>query len=393
MNKNAVQNQDIYLALFVVWSITAASIIVLVDHQLYYLGLALLVMVEVFTVTKIINYAALISLVIASSIYLVAYYSIYPFSVSTLMQPGLIVLILMVSAAIGVVFTNTLSRMFNRLQTDVQILTDLMQYDRETGLLRWQYVNQKMDDELARSRRYHKMFSVVMIEPANVDYDRMDDERRDEINQSIAKLIIQTCRTNVDIPFLGKAFGVILPETDADGATGFAKRLLISAAQREFLDLRIAIASFPNDAVTSEELLRNCETALRMAVSSGDTILRFDAIRLPEKSDIATPEEYAPGLPVKGTKKVQQLMESMEPEEYLLAVHDFYDMTELSQIQTMLAHIADIQNVQMLEYAEGRLLFKLKSDIALSGKQFVGFKGLNIKNVQSSGKLIEIELG
>jgi GGDEF domain-containing protein len=393
MNKNSVQNQDINIALFVVWSIIASGSIVYFDRQLFILGLALLVMIEIFTITKIIDFAWLVSLIIASVIYWAAYYSIYPFGLSTILQPGIVNLIFIITALIGVMVTNTLSKIFGRLQTDVQILTDLMQYDSDTGLLRWQYMHQKLNDELARSRRYNKKFSIVMIEPANTAYDRADDEKRREINQTMARLIMQTCRTNVDIPFSGKAFGVILPETDAEGSVNFARRLVIHAAHKELLDLRIAIAAFPDDAVTIEEMIHACETTLRMAMTSGETILRYDATQLSKKSAEETAENYNPGGLVQGTKKIQQLMENKEPDEYLLIVHEFYHMADLSLIQSMLADIADIQDVQILEYTEGQLIFKIKSDAVLSESQFVNFKELNFKNLQFSGKLIEIEMG
>jgi GGDEF domain-containing protein len=287
------------------------------------------------------------------------------------------------------------------LYTDLQLLTDLIQYDAETGLLRWQYVRQKMDDELTRSRRYKKNFSLIMLEPANSVINDVSDDRRKEINQNIAKLLTQTCRINVDSPFFGQHFGVILPETDADGSVGFAKRLLVNSAHRVLLDLRIAIVSFPDDGVTTEELISACEKTLKKAMTSDEAIVRYDNAYQAQPTKTMVPLEPKPSMsptplpppmPEAPPKKANNYLDNLETDESLLAFSKFYRMTDLSLIKANLAHIKEIKKVSLLEYTSGRLLFKINSNTVLTDKDFSNLRGLRIKGIRSFGKMIEIEL-
>jgi hypothetical protein len=47
-----------------------------------------------------------------------------------------------------------ISKTYHKMQTEIQILSNLIQYDADTNLLLWQYVRKKIDDELTRSLRY-----------------------------------------------------------------------------------------------------------------------------------------------------------------------------------------------------------------------------------------------
>ena len=284
MKTNPTNNQDNYLAILSAWSIFAASGILILDHQMCFLGLAILVMIVIFSVTCLFPYASYISMITGSAIYLAAYFSIFPFSWSEIIIPGCVVLIFFITAGLGTYVMNRLNKIYIRLQTDVQLLTGFIQYDSETGLLRWHYVRQRLDDELVRSRRFKKSFSLLMMEVVNYSHEFPEDEKYRKINQSISRLLSQTCRSNIDIPFGGDHFGVILPETDSDGSVGFAKRLLKDSARKELLDLRVGIVSFPDDAVTSETMIDACEVALKEAVTSEETIVRYDEIRKPNST-------------------------------------------------------------------------------------------------------------
>jgi GGDEF domain-containing protein len=392
MNTRSVQNQELYIALFVVWTIIVAGGLSVFDRQLFILDMALLVMIVIFAVTRIANYVQYVVPVIASVIYLATYYSIYHFQLNSMQHPAIVIVAFLATAGVGIVITNALGKKFSHLQTNVKILTDLMQYDSETELLRWSYAQHKIDEELTRSRRYKKKFSIALIEPVNTAMQQMDEERRREINQGMAKLLLQTCRTNVDIPFSGRHFGVILPETDCAGSISFAKRLLVSAAHREYLDLRIAVVSFPDDVVTSEEMIAACEMTLKSAIASGENVLCYGSIQGQEQPLNETSDEIVAESRMSGLKKIQLLLENLEEDEFLLVINDFYQMADLSMIQSSLMEIRDIRDIQMKEYVDGRLIYKLSSDVILSDKQFNNIRQLDVKKIQSAEKLIEIEL-
>ena len=392
MNPNPEPNQDNYPAILAVWSILAASGVVLIDQQTFVLALALLVMIVIFTITRLFSYSSFISMLVGSGIYLAVYFSIFPFSFESLTTPGSVVLIFAATAGLGTMVMRKMNTNVGRLHTDLQLLSDLIQYDTETGLLLWQHACQKLDVELARCRRYQKNFSIIMLEPANTTYENLGVGNRKESNLRIAKLLLQTCRIDVDIPFTGHHFGVILPETDAEGSVEFAKRLLANSARKALLDLRISIACFPADGVTPEELIFACETALQVAVVSEQTIVRYDKIHESAESDAFSSNDSGSYPSELLTKKANNYLENLGPDESLLTFLEFHNMADLSLIQENLADIKEIEDVSMLEYSEGRLIFKLKSKANLSGEQFSDLRGLHIKAIRAVEKSIEIEL-
>ncbi|HBO33620.1 MAG TPA: hypothetical protein DD636_02600 [Anaerolineaceae bacterium] len=278
MKTNQSNNQETYLIIFLVWLIFATSIVLTINQQTSVLGLAVLMMVVMLTFTSLFPRSSQILTLIGSIIYLVVYYSIYPITWASITTPVIVVLMFFITEAFGSFVLRKMNENYHRMQTNIDLLNNLVQYDSETGLLKPQYLYPKLDDELTRSRRFKHQFSIVMLKVACGAVAGTEGRESAEIDQMIAKLLLQNSRTRIDIPFLHNQFGVILPETDMEGATIFAKRLLEKSMQVSLLNMRIGISTFPNDAITTEELVKDCEAALQEAQVSGKAIVRYDEI-------------------------------------------------------------------------------------------------------------------
>jgi GGDEF domain-containing protein len=391
MNTNSTPNQDIYSALLAVWSILAASAVMMIDQQTFILALALLVMIVIFTITRPFPYSSMFSTLAGAVVYLAVYFGIFPFSLAALTVPASVVVIFAATAGVVTFVMRRINSGVGRLHTNLQLLSDLVPYDPETGLLLWQHARQRLETELARCRRYQKSFSLIMLEPANTADESLGDEARKELNRRITKLLIQTCRTDVDTPFTGHHFGVILPETEAAGAEKFADRLQANSVQI-LLDLRIAVVSFPTDGVTSDELITACETALQAAITTEQTIVRYDSLKKTEALDVVAPNEPGTNVPEPAPKKANDYLETLEPHEYLLTFLEFGNMADIPLVQENLKNIQEIDHFTLLEYSKGRLVFKLASKATLSDQQFSNLSGLHVKAIRTAGNSIEIDL-
>ena len=371
MKPNSLPNKNInvFMTLISLWTITAVFGIVLFDSQISILALALLAMILILTILQVFPFASLVSCIAASVIYAATYFSIYPFTfqLSALRTPLIIILIFIVTALISSVIVRKISKSNAILQKDLQILNELIQYDPETGLLIWQHALQKMSIELARCQRYKKKFSLVFIEPAEKPMLNRSDADRAELSAAIARLIIENCRLDVDLPFCGHHFGVILPETDAEGAVMFAKRLLSRSNRTELLDLRIGTVSFPVDGVTTDELISSCDAALQTANANEQSIVRSDTIREIEKTNSpeAIPDELPElkNTPLKKSNKNEFI--SLGNNEYLLCFANFTNIGDLPLVEETITDFADIKSVDVVNYRDNRLELKLKSQKAI----------------------------
>ncbi|MFZ3151473.1 MAG: diguanylate cyclase [Anaerolineaceae bacterium] len=278
MQNNRSNSQETFLPIFLVWLIFAVGIMFTNNQQTSVLGLAVLIIVVMFTFTSLFPRSSQILTLVGSIVYLVVYYSIYPFTWASISTPLSTTLIFFITEALGSSLLRKMNENYHRLQTNIDLLNNLVQYDSETGLLKPQYLYPKLDDELTRSRRFKHQFSIVMLQVKNGADAGIKDGKSVEIEQMISKLLVQNSRTRIDTPFLQNHFGVILPETNVEGAIVFANRLLEKSAQVSLHNIQVGISTFPNDAITTEELVKNCEAALQKAQMSGRAIVRYDEV-------------------------------------------------------------------------------------------------------------------
>jgi diguanylate cyclase (GGDEF)-like protein/putative nucleotidyltransferase with HDIG domain len=174
---------------------------------------------------------------------------------------------------VGVIFL--VAKLFER--TERQSMTDSL-----TGLPNRRYFHDILQRELIRSQRNHRPLSVI-----NVDLDHfkeVNDEyghsKGDEILQGFAKVLTQQVRS-IDLPvrFGGEEFLVLLPDTDKEGAMMVAEKIRRAADRLSIPRLgsmpgrRIAasagVATYPIDALESEELLRCSDQAMYLAKNLG----------------------------------------------------------------------------------------------------------------------------
>lgn len=154
--------------------------------------------------------------------------------------------------------------------------------DELTGLYNYRYLQQRLQLELERARRYTRPLSLVMadLDDFKLYNDTYGHLKGDVVLAEVAELFRASCRElDVLARYGGEEFAFILPETDASGAFVVAEKIREATAQQRFigegnqrnvrLTASLGVASFPHHASDLEGLLREADDALYTAKTSG----------------------------------------------------------------------------------------------------------------------------
>jgi diguanylate cyclase (GGDEF)-like protein len=168
--------------------------------------------------------------------------------------------------------------------------------DELTQLPNHRCFQDRLEEEISRARRTKKPLSLLMVD---IDlFKKLNDTYGhpfgDAVLSQIAE-IIERCLRREDFAarYGGEEFGLILPDTNRDGARQTAERLRSevnnSLFTREGNSAHVSIsggmATYPRDATSKEQLIENADRALYVAKRAGrNRIAQFhviDTMQLP----------------------------------------------------------------------------------------------------------------
>lgn len=165
----------------------------------------------------------------------------------------------------------------DRLRLAQEALASQNSVDPTTGASVFAQLHADLDYEVARARRYGRPLSTLFVGVDGVlgVQDEVGDERAAELLQEIVRAM-QIETRNIDrICRLGdEEFVVLLPETDAEGASVVAERVQSRVAGLATDDTSVAVtigmASFPHPRIRGgEDLLKAASDALKTAQRDG----------------------------------------------------------------------------------------------------------------------------
>jgi diguanylate cyclase (GGDEF)-like protein len=177
-------------------------------------------------------------------------------------------------------------------QTKLMTITDGL-----TGLYNHRYFKQYFKQEMLRAKRYHKPFSIIMLDVDDFKSynDSFGHALGDELLANLGALILHTVR-GVDVAFRygGEEFIVILPETCLDKAILAAERLrqsvergtagkVVPGATRG-VTVSIGVASYPENADKMDELFNIVDSLLYRAKRCGKNKVYHQESLLPPQS-------------------------------------------------------------------------------------------------------------
>ena len=151
---------------------------------------------------------------------------------------------------------------------------ELTVIDDLTCLYNSRYLHMLLDQEVLRSARYHKEFSLIFLD---LDRFKQVNDTHGHVHGSdllreTGKLLQEHIRTvDFAIRYGGDEFVVLLPETGKAESTRIAERLRKTVEDHVFLhdkglDIRFTasfgVASFPDDASTKIDLIQMADEAM-----------------------------------------------------------------------------------------------------------------------------------
>lgn len=159
--------------------------------------------------------------------------------------------------------------------------------DELTGLANYRQLQQKLDEEIERAKRYGKRVSLIMLD---IDDFKTFNDTHGHVAGDVAlgelgRVVAETVR-EVDLVarYGGEEFSVVLPETDAAGAFVVAEKVREAVQNHRFADatghrccdltVSIGVASYPAHATGKDGLLREADHALYRAKTTGKNWVR-----------------------------------------------------------------------------------------------------------------------
>ncbi|MBN1364546.1 MAG: diguanylate cyclase [Syntrophaceae bacterium] len=152
-------------------------------------------------------------------------------------------------------------------------LFELATTDGMTKLFVHRYFQLLLDQEIKRSRRHNKKFSLIMMDIDNFKSfnDTYGHQLGDKVLKDVASAAKRISRSeDIVARYGGEEFIVIMPETDSRQAVNVAERIRASVAEIEILHenkklhvtISLGISTYPDHSKEKEELIHAADAAL-----------------------------------------------------------------------------------------------------------------------------------
>lgn len=168
-----------------------------------------------------------------------------------------------------------LERAEKRLKRANKLLKEKSIKDSLTGLFNHKYMNEKLEEELKRSRRYKEPLSIALFDLE--DFKNINDTYGHQIGDKVLKIISRLILKNireVDMAFRygGEEFLLLFPNTDLSSSTEVCERIKHELALTDYgINCRITlsggIVQWTGENIT--ELVKNADSLLYKAKNEG----------------------------------------------------------------------------------------------------------------------------
>lgn len=159
--------------------------------------------------------------------------------------------------------------------------------DGLTDVYNYRFLITSLEKEIKRARRFDQVFCFVMLDVDNLKSynDRLGHLRGSQALKEIAMVIRENCR-EIDLvsKYGGDEFGIVLPQTDLEGACVVTQRIIdavrryrFDGAREGLLTCSAGISCFPKDAATVRGLIACADRALYQAKRAGKSKLMTTA--------------------------------------------------------------------------------------------------------------------
>ncbi|MGH9166333.1 MAG: diguanylate cyclase [Acidimicrobiia bacterium] len=146
-----------------------------------------------------------------------------------------------------------------------------------TGLKNHGYFFDRLSEELARARRFERPLAVVLADLD--DFKAVNDAHGHAAGDAVLRMVGEVLRTHlraVDIACRvgGEEFGLLMPDTSAEGAVRVAERVREAVHRRRVpgvgtITVSLGVAVFPDHALDRDDLMKSADNALYLAKRQG----------------------------------------------------------------------------------------------------------------------------
>lgn len=148
--------------------------------------------------------------------------------------------------------------------------------DTLTSLWNHGYFQYRLDEELLKAKSSNHPISIMMIDLD--DFKKFNDTyghiQGDNALRRISEVLKESCREHdIICRYGGEEFSIILPFTNRDETYNIAEKLRKNLAEKEILKkmftVSIGLASFPQDGLDKDTLVKKADVALYKAKREG----------------------------------------------------------------------------------------------------------------------------
>lgn len=144
--------------------------------------------------------------------------------------------------------------------------------DALTSVANHRYFWERLESEFSRAHRYGRPLTLIMADID--DFKKFNDteghQRGDEVLRQVAQCLEKFRRSMDTVArYGGEEFAIILPEATRPQGIEIAKRNLQRCLKETGISLSLGVASFPDDAKSSTELVHLADFAMLKAKKNG----------------------------------------------------------------------------------------------------------------------------
>ena len=385
-NQNQIKTLKLFTNIIFLAICVMAGVFLFVNYtpELSVLGIALTLFIIILSLTQLFKYVSWVSLIISTLLFIGASYSLLNNNQEFLITSGIgagIFLITTIICEVNASQVRKIDEDYKRLQ---QVIDSLLIYDQNTSLMRWKFAKQALNTEILRGRRYENDVTLVVFDIRNKEQFPEDDIRR--INHGVAEIIQASIRSDIDIGFIGDVIGLILPETGLAGASILAERLIKRFSRKVDAYIAAGVCSFPEDAISPEDIVERAEEALRVALNSDQSMVSYRSLMEQEDKSIRE-EENGFTQPVdlgdihNSKQDYVTILENidLDEDEWVVWIEGFNQMSDLIEIEKSLTALDHIENVEFLFLQANHLVVRIKTTSENLTEENEPFPGWHVK--------------
>lgn len=197
--------------------------------------------------------------------------------------------ILVLASRVEIKFDFDTAAVFSLIGNNISLIAEKIKLFQETqrlaltdgltGLYNVRFFYDMLNKEIARSRRYHTLFSLILfdIDDFKIINDTHGHQAGDDVLRSVASILKTVSReTDIVVRYGGEEFILMLPSTPKHEALTLADRIREKVEEFSYLGKETVkitmsggVATFPEDAEDSKALLYAADMAMYEAKGKG----------------------------------------------------------------------------------------------------------------------------